>query len=226
MKRIIISLSLLLILALAACSGTNEAQGNQVETISVLSQNYENALPVLTQIMIGTFKLEEGELAVDAAQAAELLPLWKALRGLTSSDSASSLEVEALIKQVQEVMTPEQIEAIALMQLTREDMVGLAQEKNIEIARGGGRGDLSPEQIATMQAQRSASGSTGRGGGIPGMGRRPGAPGGLPSAGNAGGGEPPSPDQIATVRAQRGGSAGLGISPAFFDALIELLEQK
>jgi hypothetical protein len=223
-KRTIISLSLLLILALVACTGTKGTQSNQAETSSPLNQDYENALPVLTQIMIGTFKLEGGELAVDTAQATELLPLWKAFRGLTGSDSASSLELEALADQVQEARAPEQIQAIASMQLTREDMVALAQERGIEMAQGGGRGDFSPEQIATMQAQRSASGGSGRG--IPGMGGRPGAPGGVPSVGGAGAGEAPSADQIATLRAERGGSAGVGISPVFFDALIELLEQK
>jgi len=203
-KRTIISLSLLLILVLVACTGTKGTQSDQAETSSPLNQDYENALPVLTQIVIGgTFELEGGKLAVDAAQATELLPLWKAFRGLTGSDSASSLELEALADQVQEAMTPEQIQAI-----------------------GGGRADLSPEQIATMQAQRSAGGGGGHGGGIPGMGGRPGAPGGVPSVGGAGAGEAPSPDQVATLRAERGGSAGAGISPVFFDALIELLEQK
>ncbi len=226
MKRTIISLSLLFILALVACTGAKGTQSNQAATTSPLNQDYENALPVLTQIMIGTFKLEGGELAVDAAQATELLPLWKAFRGLTGSDSASSLELEALVGQIQEAMTPEQIQAIVSMQLTGEDMVALAQERGIEMARGGGRGDLSPEEIAAMQAQRSASGGGGHGSGIPGMGGRSGAPSGMPSAGGAGAGEAPSADQIATLRAERGGGAGVGISSVFFDALIELLEQK
>ena len=233
-KTIITLLSLLLILALVACSPAGDAgdiEGKAPEPASLLGSNSETALPVLTQLVVGTFKLEDSDLAVDAKEAAELLPLWKAYRSLSSSDSASSLELKALVTQIQEAMTSEQMQAIAQMKLTGADMAALAQERGIEMVQGGDRGDLSPEQIATMQALRSAGGGGERGGGergggIPGMGGGPGAPGGVPGTGGAGAGESPSADQVATLRAQRGGSAGLGISSVFFDALIELLEQK
>ena len=229
-KTMIILSSLLLIAALTACSSVagvlNKNDDNQsaVQDSSPFKANYEGALPPQTQLVIGTLKLENTDVAVDAEQAAELLPLWKAYRSLSGSDSASSLELEALVDQIQETMTPEQVQAIAEMQLTGADMLALAQEQGIEMAQEG-RGDLSPEQIETMRAQRSA-GATGRGGGAPGMGGRPGGSGGMPGVGHPGGGQAPSADQIATLRAQRGGSGGVGVNPMLFDALIKLLESK
>jgi len=180
-KTIITLLSLLLIVALVACNPAGDAGdvgGEPPESASLLGDDHENALPVLTQLLVGTFELENGDLAVDAAQAAKLLPLWKAYRSLSDSDSASSLELEAILDQIQETMTSERVRAIAEMQLTGEDMAALAEERGIEMARGGDRDDLSPEQIETMQAERSADGSlpgSKRGSGIPGVGDTAGA---------------------------------------------------
>jgi len=113
-------------------------------------------------------------------------------------------------------MTSERVRAIAEMQLTGEDMAALAEERGIEIARGGDRDDLSPEQIETMQAQRSADGS------VPGS--KSGS--GIPGAGDTTGTEALSAEEIATRQAQRGGSGSTGVNPMFFDTLIDLLESK
>ena len=224
-KTMIILSSLLLIASLTACSSVagvlNKNDDNQsaAQDSSPLKANYEGALPAQTQLVIGTLKLENTDVAVDAEQAAELLPLWRAYRSLSGSDSASSLELEALVDQIEESMTQEQIQTIAEMKLTREDMVAVAQEQGIEMAQGGW-GDLSPEQRETMQAQRQAGG-----GGVPGMGR-PGGAGGVPGIRPSAGGQAPSADQIATLQAQRGGSGAVGVNPMLFDALIKLLESK
>jgi len=217
-KMIITLLSLLIVVALVACSpasGAGDVGGKVPESASLLDNDYENALPVLTQLLVGTFGLENGDLAVEAAQAAELLPLWKAYRSLSDSDSASSLELEAILDQIQGAMTTEQVRAIAEMQLTGAAMIALAEERGIEMAQGGNRNDLSPEQIETMQAQRSADGSV------------PGSKGGsgIPGAGDTTGTEL-SADEIATRQAQREGSGSTGVSPMFFDTLIDLLESK
>lgn len=108
-------LTLLLVLSLTSCSATNGAQSSEAEVTGPLTEDYDDAPPIITQLVVGTIRLGNGDLAVDAAQAAELLPLWKAYRGLSASDSSSSLELEALVEQIQETMTTEQIEAIAQM---------------------------------------------------------------------------------------------------------------
>jgi hypothetical protein len=175
--------------------------------------------------MVGTFRLEEGGLAVTPAQAAELSPLWKAYRSLSASDSASAVELDALLEQIQESMSDEQLAAIAAMKLTREDLVAVMAAQGVQTGAGGRRGNLSPEQIAAMQTRRAQGG----GGGFGGAGGGP--PGGGPPGGGFGGpgaGQAPNPEQIATLQAQRGGSGGgaFMVQGPLFDALIKLLEAK
>ncbi|MFV1860093.1 MAG: hypothetical protein ACC647_12180, partial [Anaerolineales bacterium] len=84
------------------------------------------------QLILGTLQLETTDLAVDADQAAELIPLWKALRSLSNSDTAAEAEIEAVINQIQETMTAEQIEAIAALDLSSEDVRTIIQELGLE----------------------------------------------------------------------------------------------
>ena len=94
-NAITISMAMLFILSLASCSAANGAQSAEAEATGPLTVDRDDAPPVITQLLVGTFRLEDSSLAVDAAQAAELLPLWKAYRSLSASDSSSSLELEA-----------------------------------------------------------------------------------------------------------------------------------
>ncbi|MGB6423447.1 MAG: hypothetical protein WBF05_16565, partial [Anaerolineales bacterium] len=183
-----------------------------------LNSDYENALSVPMQLVMGTFMLEDTELTVDSAQAAQLLPLWKAARSLGSSDTAAAEEVGAVYNQIQETMTPEPIAAIAAMQIGREDMFGVVQELGLSF--GGGGGDFTPEMQATAQAARAS------GQGFPGgFGGRPGGGGG---PGGGAGGAGLSPEGRETAIAERGGTrgAGPGVNPAYLEAVILLLEGK
>lgn len=233
---LLVLLTLLLVLSLTSCSATNGAQSSEAEVTGPLTEDYDDAPPIITQLVVGTIRLGNGDLAVDAAQAAELLPLWKAYRGLSASDSSSSLELEALVEQIQETMTTEQIEAIAQMRVTGQDTVALAQERGVGMGQGAGGGSLSPEQIAALRAQRGGSGggqgqraAGGERGGFPGgapPGGGRGSPGGVPGVGAPGGGQAPSAEQIATLQAQRGGAGRLFANRALFDALIELVKTR
>ena len=103
-----------MVLFLAACSsGATESdepvsEGSQtIEGTSETTQNSQararlgnGEIPVLMQLMLGTLRLEGTDLAVDSAQAAELVPLWKVLRSLTTSDTAAEAEIEAVINQI------------------------------------------------------------------------------------------------------------------------------
>ena len=71
-------------------AGTSEdAAGDTSGTATSLNSDYENALSVPMQLVLGTLMLEDTELSVDSNQAAQLLPLWKAARSLGSSDTAA-----------------------------------------------------------------------------------------------------------------------------------------
>ena len=124
-KQMWILVLIILSTALAGCQGESTPE---VEA-GTLNTNYaEDALPIDTQLIVGTINLEETELAVDAEMAEELLPLWKMYKSLVESDITVQEEITALINQIQDTMTSEQIEAIVSMELTKEDMATLNQE--------------------------------------------------------------------------------------------------
>ena len=189
MKKTLFALILILALTLTACGGTaTESETEEIVSVGGLTTDYENALPIQLQLSVGIFNLEGTDLAVDAEQAAELIPLWQVLNSLTESGSAAQEEIDALVAQIAETMTNEQIAKIAAMQLTREDMGAVMQEyslipnngetppegftpgmgrggSDVPGLNGGGSGrnteGMSPDQIATAQAERKSSGESG-----------------------------------------------------------------
>ncbi len=236
MKRLTFILLMILALTLSACGGAaseaESADAVQSENVSAaipesagsgdtsievhsvsLTDDYENALGVQLQLSIGTFELEETELAVDAAQAVDLLPLWQVLNSLTESDTAAQEEIDALVVQIAETMTAEQIEAIAAMQLTREDMGVVMQEYGLQPE--GMDGETLPEGVTPGQGR-------GGGSGVPGMGGGPGGGGGETGM---------TPEQIATAQAEREANGGANrannrMSGVIIEGLIELLQSK
>ena len=198
---------------LTACS----ASGQPTESAAGLSEDYQGALPVQEQLIVGTLRLEEGEWTVTADQAAELIPLWKAVRSLSSSDTAADSEVQAVLQQIQETMGAEQLEAIAAMRLTQEDLFSTVQELGIQPG-GAAAGD---------QASGAAAGGPPAGFVIEG-----GTPGGFQGGGHGGGGQVLTqdldPDQLATLEARRasGGGPRAGGWQFLIDPLLEMLEAK
>ena len=123
MKKYVYFLSILVLgLMLVAC-GASETTGTMDEStpISEPGDEIERETPLALQLALGTFRLEETDYAVDAEQAAALLPLWKAARSLGQSETAASQEVEAVIKQIEGAMTNEQLTAIGAMNLSMKD---------------------------------------------------------------------------------------------------------
>jgi hypothetical protein len=164
----------------------------------------------------GTLMLEGTPNAVTAAQAQELLPLWQMLRSLQGSSTASQVEVEAVLEQIQAAMTPEQLAAIE--EMSPEDMRALFEELGMgrqqESDSGDeGRGGFGPPEgmMPPGGGEGGPSFSVGGGEGGPGMG-----PGGF---GNL------DPEAQATAMAGRGG-AGMVFGSGLTDAVIELLETR
>jgi hypothetical protein len=189
-------------------SGENPDTSASAGTVT-LNTDYDNALPVQMQLILGTVKLDETEYAIDADQGAELLPLWKAARSLSQSETAAPQEIEAIFNQIADMMTNEQLGAIVAMQLSEEDFADFAESLGIEIGGGGGKfGGMTLEEIEAARAARADEQAPPRDG-DPGAGPRSVVPGGSPPSGNRG----------------ADGVAG-GINALFFDAIIELLEVK
>ena len=119
-------LVILTALILSACSGSAiSPTASTTASSEALTTSYADALPVNLQLALGTLKLEENATSIDSSTASELLPLWKAVRALTESDTTSTLEMNALYSQIEQSMAAERLAAIAAMKLTTAD---LAQE--------------------------------------------------------------------------------------------------
>lgn len=128
MKKIISIFSLFtLIFVLVACGGTETTTGANVSASSdtvlpgTLTEDFEDALTIKNQLLLGTIRLENTDMAIDAAQSAQLIPLWTAMESLTTSGTAADEEITALQNQIMVLMTGSQIQSIAEMQLTNED---------------------------------------------------------------------------------------------------------
>lgn len=131
MKSLTLSTILLLALAvvLAACgeeaaapAPENPPAAAAAATTGLLAEDYDDALTVRNQLLLGTVRLEGTPNAVTVAQAANLAPLWTAMKSLTTSGTAAEAEITALQNQIIAGMTPEQVQAIDAMQLTNTDL--------------------------------------------------------------------------------------------------------
>ncbi len=183
-----LALSLTLVLMLTACAEAASEMGIAASA-AALSEEYDGAPPVSMQLLAGTLLLEGTEMQIGSEQAAKLVLLWQAYDSLSSSDTAAEAEIDAILDQIQAGMTPEQLEAIAAMRLTQDDLMSLSDELGLSsdasegMASDGGdirsapaegftppegveggqspgqnAGDLSPDEIARLQAE-SADGA-------------------------------------------------------------------
>lgn len=147
--------------ALAAASGS-----------TALDITHEGALSQRNQLLLGTLMLEDSNWPVDAEQARTLLPLWQGIRGTMRSGAAAQAEIDALLRQIEAAMTPDQIAAIREMKLTQTELQAWAKSQGLSAGTGEGAGAgagqgggqaLSAEARATRQAER---GGAGEGGGL------------------------------------------------------------
>ena len=179
MKHRIQSLWLVLVVVvLAGCAGGEAAPAPAVTkrdsyVSATLDTGYEDALAVRNQLALGLLNLDGTENEVAPEQAATLLPMWQALRGTMRSGAAATAEVDALLAQIEETLTPAQLDAIGAMRLTQDDLRVWAESQGVTLGTGEGAGggggmgggsgqSLSPEERATRQAE---NGGTGAGGG-------------------------------------------------------------
>lgn len=223
MKKFLV-LGLLMTMFLAACGGEVETavSGNEtladpvaVEVITenevaVLHEDYPDAVPVQMQLILGSLQLADGVLAIDEGQANELLPLWRAMESLSQSDTTASAEITAVLNQIEETMLPEQVAAIAAMQLTAEDAQTIMQESGG--FRLGGRGAGAANGQTTNGVEGPPAG------GIPGGGQ---GFGGGPGGGFGGNVDP---EAAQTRIAERFGEGVDPMAQLLMGALIRNLE--
>jgi hypothetical protein len=224
MKRIVFAITILGMLAvLAACAKTTTTQ----------TQNSPggNSVPLstATQLLVGTFKLENTDLAVNSAQAQQMLPLWQTLKELSGSNTAANEEINAVVDQIKSIMTSEQMAKITAMKLTQQDVMSLMSQAGV--SPNGANAKTTP-----MALNGFSGGNNPQGGGGGGAGAAGGPPAGGPSSGGGPGGGMPSGGGIDP--GMMGGPNGASTTPQavrqmpnqvpapLLNALIELLQKK
>lgn len=154
-----------------------------------------------SKLALGTLDLEGTEEAVDASQAARLLPLWQLLDQLETSGFAAPAEIKAVIDEIESEMATPQLEAIKAMDLS---------EAEVAKASAGTSGLLSAgTSTASSQASAAANAML---------------------AGEAGGGIPFDSGGPMGGSVQQGGSAStsssLASQPSLIKQVIQLLQKK
>jgi len=210
------------ILALSACGAPEEPVSPLPENAGEVDSGSGEAGPVgadsgpgldlegpdlAAKLALLTFHLEGTDQQVTQEQAGSLLPLWKAVRAISESDTAAVEELAAVYRQIAGEMTEEQIAQMGNAYSEQADVQALMLELGVEPANPNGTGD----------GTRTGGPGTGMGGG----------PGGGGGAG-AGVGMELTPEQQATLQAERQALAGRGIGQVqnLLQPIIDLLEER
>jgi hypothetical protein len=153
---------LVLTVALAACGGDQADSLGADGEATVVGQSAESvSLSPTTRLAVGTLMLEDTALAVTEVQAEGLLPLWQMLGALEESGTASQVEVEAVLGQIRETMTPAQLAAI-------EDM-DQGQAEEVVQALAGAEGQSETDTSGVGASPPADAVIAGAGEGPPGM---------------------------------------------------------
>lgn len=184
--------------------------------------------PVENKLAIGILKLEGTDQAVTAKQAADLLPLWKAVKSMGVSSTTAPAEMQAVYTQIQQTLTPQQVQAIKDLNLSQTDMSALMQKYGVQFAQGArsgaNGGTITPSQRATRVAQFQGQGGGNRGGGVPGGGVPGGGGGGFTGGGQ--GGQNPNVQRTPSANQARGGGFRGGLNVILADPVIKILQQR
>lgn len=228
MKKLILPLALVILFTLSACASVAQANlaGTETTTSStgILNTRYDNALSINAQLAVGVFALEDTDNALTAAQAAELLPLWRAAQALSDSSTITTEEFQAIFTQIEETMTTEQLNAIAALQLTSQNMMAYTQP-----SQATGNGTQTTAQTGQLSGtaptgDAPAGGSPDGGafiGGDPGGGA-----GGIPDVGGTSLGTGSTTQTSTSDSTTASTLSGDPILSRLYDQIIQLLESK
>ncbi len=99
-------------------------------TPNALSTSYEDAATIMIQLAAGTLELDGTAQAVTSDQAIALLPLWQdylslgqAIATPVTGTAAAESQADAVVGEIELMMTPTQLKAIADVQITQQSVV-------------------------------------------------------------------------------------------------------
>ena len=174
-KTIIIIILIALILTVCGTAANIESIATTSKTKSFAGQ---------AELIVGILKLEDTDQAVTAKQASELLPLWEVMKVLADSDTSAQVEIDAAFREINETLTPAQLQVIKAMKLSAQDVSAFEQGMNTTVQStskvtsstsggdfggpdGGGPGgdglggiiaELSQSSTSTTQSSKVSSG--------------------------------------------------------------------
>jgi hypothetical protein len=221
MKKVLFILTVFVLLFMLVACGKTSSQTTQVGASTSLS--------TATELLVGTFKLEETDLAVTSDQAKQLLPLWMMLQSLSTNSTAATEEIQAVVDQIKSTMTSDQMDAITAMALTQSDVLALMSQNGASANRSGAAStppalDGLPE-IGDIPSGGFPSGGEAPPGGRPSGGGGP-PVGGFPSGGDDTGMADGSTGMSTTPQAVRSNGMADQVPAPLLNALIELLQKK
>jgi hypothetical protein len=160
-KTAIISVFLALAVILSACSGAaSTSSTSKSQQITLSSLTFQDKMG------LGILQLEGTSQAVTASQASILLPLWMAVKSLSTSGITSPAEMTALYQQIQDGLTTQQVQAIKNLNLTQSGLNTMIQQQR----SGTGTSARSSSSSSSSNAQSQTGGAGFGGGGFTGGG--------------------------------------------------------
>lgn len=166
-------------------------------------------LPIESKVGIGILKLEGTDQAIDETTAKELLPLFKALKTLSTDNNTAVAEISALNTQIKNTLTAEQLTSIEKMEISMTDLRTLTESYGVSATNSSSTGSNS-----------SRNQGMGGPGGMPGGGMM----GGLMNAGGNSSSTQATPNAVAAMTDSRKSAGGYNLT--FADAIIKLLQSK
>ena len=185
MKKLLTGILILMVVALTACSAspTEAAQITQASAVTeaatvaaaaattdgTLNTNYDSAVSVEQQLLLGILNLDGTDQQIGKEQAASLVSLLTNLQSLSmqsmpaqgaadgtqtdastqqppAQNSDNQAQVDALVQQIEAVMTVDQLKAISAMQITRDSAATIMETKGITTNSGAPQGSMGAPQ--------------------------------------------------------------------------------
>ncbi len=222
-------MTLPLVLVLAACSGTSAVQAPGQNQPGDPMTDFANQ-PIENKLAVGILSLEGTDKAVTADQAKAMLPLWEAVKSLRTDTKTTAQEMSGLYQQIQQLLTPDQVQAIQGLNLNSQEVQALMEKYGLQFQPNASAPQDS-SVMATRIAGRTSNGASGGPGGGFGGGFG-GGPGGGPGSGFRGGpidGSNPQANGIQSTpqpNQPRGGGFRNGFNALFVDPVIQMLKER
>ena len=189
--------------------GAGRPGGAQGQASTGNTTEQAQTMPVDSIVGIGIIKLEGTDDAIDTETAENLLPLFKALKTLSTNSNTSVAEMSALNRQIKNTLTTDQLTAIESLKITSADVNKLLQENGLT-------------STTTSSSTSSSSGNRNNGGfgGPPDGGMMMMAAGNTTSSSKT----QATPNAVAALTSSRKSAGGYNLT--FADIIIKLLETK